>query len=71
MTMQTDRIPHFIDGRRSGGRSGRVVDVLNPSTGQVQAQVPMASAAEVNAAVAIAVSAQKEWVALIRSVGRG
>jgi malonate-semialdehyde dehydrogenase (acetylating)/methylmalonate-semialdehyde dehydrogenase len=63
MTAQTDRIPHFIDGRRTAGRPGRTVDVLNPSTGGVQAQVPMASAAEVDAAVAIAVGAQKEWAA--------
>jgi malonate-semialdehyde dehydrogenase (acetylating) / methylmalonate-semialdehyde dehydrogenase len=63
MTSQTTRIPHFIDGRRTAGRSGRTVDVLNPSTGEVQAQVPMASAAEVEDAVAIAVEAQKEWAA--------
>jgi malonate-semialdehyde dehydrogenase (acetylating)/methylmalonate-semialdehyde dehydrogenase len=63
MTPQTDRIPHFIDGRRAAGRSGRTVDVLNPSTGEVQAQVAMASAAEVDAAVAIALAAQKQWAA--------
>jgi acyl-CoA reductase-like NAD-dependent aldehyde dehydrogenase len=63
MTAQTDRISHSIDGRRTAGRPGRTVDVLNPSTGGVQAQVPMASAAEVDAAVAIAVAAQKGWAA--------
>jgi malonate-semialdehyde dehydrogenase (acetylating)/methylmalonate-semialdehyde dehydrogenase len=63
MTPQTDRIPHFINGRRTAGRPGRTVDVLNPSTGELQAQVPMASAAEVDAAVAIAVGAQKDWAA--------
>ncbi|GAS86986.1 methylmalonate-semialdehyde dehydrogenase [Mycolicibacterium brisbanense] len=35
--------------------------MLNPSTGEVQAQVLMASAADVDAAVAIAVEAQKTW----------
>jgi malonate-semialdehyde dehydrogenase (acetylating)/methylmalonate-semialdehyde dehydrogenase len=42
MTAQTTLISHFIDGRRTAGRSARTADVLNPSTGQVQAQVPMA-----------------------------
>jgi len=59
----TTQIPHFIDGRRLEGQSGRTADVLNPSTGEVQAQVPMASTAEVDAAVEIAVAAQREWAA--------
>jgi malonate-semialdehyde dehydrogenase (acetylating)/methylmalonate-semialdehyde dehydrogenase len=63
MTAQTMLIPHFIDGRRTAGRSARTVDVLNPSTGQARAQVPMASAAEVGDAVLIAVEAQKKWAA--------
>src|ERR1700761_9416764 len=63
MTAQTTLIPHFIDGCRRTGRSARTADVLNPSTGHVQAQVPMASAAEVDEAVVIAVEAQKEWAA--------
>jgi malonate-semialdehyde dehydrogenase (acetylating)/methylmalonate-semialdehyde dehydrogenase len=63
MTTQTTLIPHFIDGRRTAGRSARTADVLNPSTGQVQAQVPMASAAEVGEAVASAIEAQKKWAA--------
>jgi malonate-semialdehyde dehydrogenase (acetylating)/methylmalonate-semialdehyde dehydrogenase len=63
MTTQTTLIPHFIDGRRTAGRSARTADVLNPSTGQVRAQVPMASAAEVGEAVASAIEAQQEWAA--------
>jgi hypothetical protein len=39
MTAQTTLIPHFIDGRRTAGRSAPTADVLNPSTGQLQAQV--------------------------------
>ena len=35
----TTQIPHFIDGRRSNLASTRTADVLNPSTGAVQAQV--------------------------------
>ncbi|MCW2554379.1 MAG: methylmalonic acid semialdehyde dehydrogenase [Mycobacterium sp.] len=59
----TTQISHFIDGQRVAGQSGRTADVLNPSTGEVQAQVPMASTAEVDAAVAVAVEAQREWAA--------
>ena len=56
-------ISHYLDGQRTAGTSGRTADVLNPSTGEVQAQVPLASAAEVDAAVAVAVEAQQEWAA--------
>ena len=59
----TTQIPHFIDGQRTAGQSTRTADVMNPSTGQVQAQVPMGSATDVDAAVAVAVDAQKEWAA--------
>jgi len=59
----TTQIPHFVDGRRVEGQSGRTADVLNPSTGEVRAQVPMGSTAEVDAAVEIAVAAQREWAA--------
>ena len=57
----TTQIQHFIDGRRSPLASTRTADVLNPSTGAVQAQVLLASAADVDAAVASAVQAQKQW----------
>ena len=59
----TQKIPHFIDGRRSNLASTRTADVLNPSTGQVQAQVLLASAADVDTAVTSAKKAQKEWAA--------
>ena len=57
----TTQIPHFINGRRTTGESTRTADVLNPSTGQTQAQVLLASATDVDAAVAGAVVAQREW----------
>src|ERR1700741_4143041 len=59
----TTQIPHFIDGKRTAGRSTRTADVFNPSTGQVQAKVPMADKADVDSAVASAVEAQKDWAA--------
>jgi malonate-semialdehyde dehydrogenase (acetylating)/methylmalonate-semialdehyde dehydrogenase len=57
----TTQIPHFIDGKRSTLASTRTADVFNPSTGQVQAQVLLASQADVDTAVASAVEAQKVW----------
>jgi malonate-semialdehyde dehydrogenase (acetylating)/methylmalonate-semialdehyde dehydrogenase len=57
------QISHFINGKRTAGQSKRTADVMNPNTGQVQATAPMASAADVDAAVAGAVEAQKEWAA--------
>ena len=62
------QIPHYVAGRRADLigdvlPSGRTADVYDPSTGKVQAQVPLATAAEVDAAVEIASAAQKEWAA--------
>jgi malonate-semialdehyde dehydrogenase (acetylating)/methylmalonate-semialdehyde dehydrogenase len=59
----TTQIQHFINGQRTAAGSTRTADVLNPSTGEVQAQVLLASAADVDAAVAGAAEAQKEWAA--------
>ncbi|OBB57265.1 methylmalonate-semialdehyde dehydrogenase (acylating) [Mycobacterium sp. 852013-51886_SCH5428379] len=59
----TRQIQHFINGKRTDGVSTRTADVLNPSTGEVQAQVLLGSRADVDAAVALAVEAQKEWAA--------
>jgi malonate-semialdehyde dehydrogenase (acetylating) / methylmalonate-semialdehyde dehydrogenase len=57
----TTHIPHYINGQRTNGRSQRTGDVFDPNTGVVQAVVSMASRADVDAAVAVAVEAQKEW----------
>jgi malonate-semialdehyde dehydrogenase (acetylating) / methylmalonate-semialdehyde dehydrogenase len=52
---------HYIDGRRIPGQSGRHADVFNPATGEVQARVALASAAEVGHAVERARLAQRKW----------
>jgi len=57
------QIGHFIGGRRVEGTSGRFADVFHPSTGDVQAQVALASAAEMRAAVENAKEAQRGWAA--------
>jgi malonate-semialdehyde dehydrogenase (acetylating)/methylmalonate-semialdehyde dehydrogenase len=56
-------LSHFIDGKRVAGTSGRFADVFNPATGEVQARVPLASAAELAAAVEGAKAAQPRWAA--------
>ena len=58
-----DQIGHHIDGARTAGGSGRTADVFNPATGEVQAQVALASRAEVDRAVEIAAAAQPAWAA--------
>ena len=54
-------LTHFIGGEHVAGTSGRFGDVFDPSTGAVQARVPLASTAEVGAAIANAEAAQVEW----------
>ena len=57
-------IPHFIGGRAVAGASGRFGDVFDPNTGRAQARVPLANAAELDAAVENARVAQKAWAAV-------
>ena len=54
-------IGHFINGARVPGTSGRFADVYNPATGEVQARVALASAAEIDTAVKGAAIAQPFW----------
>jgi malonate-semialdehyde dehydrogenase (acetylating)/methylmalonate-semialdehyde dehydrogenase len=56
-----NEITHFINGEHVKGTSGRFSDVYNPATGAVEAKVPLASAAELDKAVAIAKEAQIGW----------
>jgi malonate-semialdehyde dehydrogenase (acetylating) / methylmalonate-semialdehyde dehydrogenase len=55
------RIPHWIDGRRVDGSSGRSGPVFNPAAGRQTGAVDLASAEEVDAAVQSAVQAQPDW----------
>ncbi len=56
-------IQHFVNGAALAGASGRFGDVFDPNTGQVQARVALASAAELDAAVQAALAAQGPWAA--------
>jgi malonate-semialdehyde dehydrogenase (acetylating)/methylmalonate-semialdehyde dehydrogenase len=57
-------LSHFIGGKRVNGTSGRFADVFWPMTGEVAARVPLASKAEVRAAVENARAAQPAWAAV-------
>jgi len=58
---QPRAIGHFIGGQLRQGQSGRASDVFNPATGAVTGRVALASAAEVDAAVAAAQKAFRPW----------
>ncbi|MCV3767025.1 CoA-acylating methylmalonate-semialdehyde dehydrogenase [Rhizobium sp. TRM95796] len=57
------QIGHFIGGKQVAGTSGRKQGVFNPATGEIQAEVSLASAEELNAAVENAKAAQPKWAA--------
>ena len=54
-------IDHLIDGQHVAGTSGRTSPVFNPATGEQTGQLSLASATEVDAAVASATAAFEEW----------
>ncbi|MCD9029568.1 CoA-acylating methylmalonate-semialdehyde dehydrogenase [Luteimonas sp. BDR2-5] len=57
----TPRIPLLIDGEFVQSTTSEWRDVVNPATQEVLAQVPFATSAEVDAAVASAQAAFKTW----------
>ena len=56
-------LTHWVDGAPLAGTSGRLGDVYHPASGRVQARVPLATDAEVDAAVQSALKAFKGWAA--------
>ena len=54
-------IDHWIDGAAFAGTSGNLVDVTDPATGEVTAQLALASPAEVDMAVGAATAAFDRW----------
>jgi len=59
----SDQLKHYVDGGYVAGTSDRLGDIYNPATGEVQAQVPLASADEVRAAIKSANDALPGWSA--------
>ena len=54
-------IPHWINGQRVLVAAGRHAEVFDPATGVVTGRVPLASAAEAQTAVAVALKAWPAW----------
>ena len=57
------KLTHWINGKHVDGTSGRFSDVYNPATGEIAVEVPLATAAELGAAVAAAKAAFPDWAA--------
>lgn len=57
------QIGHYINGQEVAG-SGRSADIFNPATGEVEAQVALATNEEMAEAVAKAKEAQPAWAAV-------
>src|ERR1700722_16307651 len=60
----TTEITHWINNAPVKGTSDRFSDVFHPTHGHVQSRVPLATAAEVDAAVQAAAKAFPAWSAL-------
>ena len=61
--LKVSEIRHWIGGHSVAGGSGRFGDVFHPASGRVQARVPLATEAEVDAAVQAAAKAFPAWAA--------
>jgi betaine-aldehyde dehydrogenase len=60
----SDTYKNFIGGEWVDSASGETMEVLNPATGEVIAEVPSCTAEDVNRAVAAAVTAYAQWGSL-------
>ncbi len=56
-------IGHFIGGTQVAGTSGNYGDVFDPASGEIQARVALANAAEVDRVIAVANAAFPSWAA--------
>ncbi len=61
MVVMTDRLPHWIGGRRVESAAADTVPVFNPATGEVLAATPLGGPLEVERAVAAACAAFAAW----------
>lgn len=59
--INSEAVPHHINGREQTGNSGTSQAVFNPAFGSVARHVPLASVEEVNQAVAAAAAAFPAW----------
>ncbi|HET8690679.1 MAG TPA: CoA-acylating methylmalonate-semialdehyde dehydrogenase [Steroidobacteraceae bacterium] len=61
MSAKIEQIGHYLDGKRTAGRSGRAAPVFNPALGVAASEVALASADETRAAIASARAAFPGW----------
>ena len=61
VNVSVDRVANFVGGKTVASPSQRALPVTNPTTGEVIAEVPMSTAAELDAAVVRAAEAQQGW----------
>jgi malonate-semialdehyde dehydrogenase (acetylating)/methylmalonate-semialdehyde dehydrogenase len=59
--MAIEKLVNFVDGEWVPSQSDETLDVHNPATGEVIAQVPLSTAAEVEAAIEAAHAAFDDW----------
>jgi malonate-semialdehyde dehydrogenase (acetylating)/methylmalonate-semialdehyde dehydrogenase len=57
------QIQHFVDGQTLAGTGDRFGEVFDPNTGEIQARVALATAADLDAAARVAARAQIGWAA--------
>lgn len=57
----SETLHHYINGQKVQGTSGRFGDVYNPTSGEISARVPLASADETTEAIRIANEAFPAW----------
>src|ERR671929_1122292 len=62
MSVTVSSYKNFVGGDWVDSASGETMEVLNPSTGEVIAEVPRASAEDVDRAVQAAKKALPEWL---------
>jgi malonate-semialdehyde dehydrogenase (acetylating)/methylmalonate-semialdehyde dehydrogenase len=57
----SERLQNFVDGAWRASSAGQVLEVVNPASAEVLAEVPLSTATDVNAAVEIAERAFFDW----------
>jgi malonate-semialdehyde dehydrogenase (acetylating)/methylmalonate-semialdehyde dehydrogenase len=57
----TERLKNFVDGAWVASKAAETLDVLNPASLEVLAQVPLSPAEEVHRAATVAAAAWKQW----------
>jgi betaine-aldehyde dehydrogenase len=61
LTSSSRTLRNFVNGQQVDAADGRTSDVINPATGEVYAQAPLSSAADVDAAMTAAATAFEGW----------